>query len=69
VNSKPPDIASASVSDALAALHVNPEAGLTRAEVDVRRKEHGFNEVAEEREHPVRKFLRKFWESRRGCSN
>jgi len=38
VNSKPPDIASASVSDALAALHVNPEAGLTRAEVDVRRK-------------------------------
>jgi plasma-membrane proton-efflux P-type ATPase len=60
-NTKPPDIASASVPDALAALHVNPEAGLTRAEVDVRRKEHGFNEVAEKREHPVRKFLRKFW--------
>ena len=60
-NTKPPDIASASVPDTLAVLHVNPEAGLTRAEVEVRRKEHGFNEVAEKRGHPVRKFLRKFW--------
>ena len=44
-NAKPPDIASASVPDTLAALHVNPDAGLTHAEVDVRRKEHGYNEV------------------------
>ena len=44
-NATPPDIASASVPDTLAALHVNPDAGLTHAEVDVRRKEHGYNEV------------------------
>jgi len=34
-NAKPPDIASASVPDTLAALHVNPDTGLTQAEVDV----------------------------------
>lgn len=56
-----PDIASASVSATLATLRVNPETGLTRAEVDARRKAHGYNEVAEQREHPVRKFLGKFW--------
>src|SRR5512139_188559 len=60
-NAKPPDIASVSVPDTLAALHVNPDTGLTHAEVDVRRKEHGYNEVAEKRGHPVRKFLGKFW--------
>ena len=60
-NAKSPDIASASVSDTLAALHVNPDTGLTLAEVDVRRKEHGYNEVAEKKEHPLFQFLRKFW--------
>jgi len=58
---KAPDIAAGSVSDTLAALHVNPDTGLARAEVDVRRKEHGYNEVAEKKEHPVLKFLGKFW--------
>ena len=57
----PLDIASASVPDALAALHANPDTGLTQAEVDVRRNEHGYNEVAEKRGHPVLDFLRKFW--------
>jgi len=57
----PPDIASASVPDALASLKVNPDAGLAAAEVDVRRKEHGYNEVAVQKEHPVRQFLGKFW--------
>ena len=61
VNGKPPDIASASIADALAALHVNPDTGLAHAEVDVRNKEHGYNEVAETKGHPVLKFLRKFW--------
>jgi hypothetical protein len=42
---KGPDIASASVPDTLLALRVNPETGLTRAEVDTRRKEHGYNEA------------------------
>lgn len=58
---KEPVIASASLPDTLAALHVTPEAGLTHGEVDARRKEHGFNEVAEQKEHPVLKFLGKFW--------
>jgi H+-transporting ATPase len=60
-NAKPPDIASASVSDALATLKVNPETGLTHAEVDTRRKENGYNEVTEKKGHPVVKFLKKFW--------
>jgi H+-transporting ATPase len=47
--------------DTHAAPHVNPDTGLTRAEVDARRKEHGYNEVAEQKGHPVLKFLAKFW--------
>ena len=31
------------------------------AEVDVRRKESGYNEVAAQQEHPALKFLKKFW--------
>ena len=60
-NTKPPDIASAPVPDTLAALHVNPDTGLTHAEVDIRRREHGYNEVAEKKGRQVFKFLRKFW--------
>jgi H+-transporting ATPase len=60
-NTKPPEIASASVPDTLASLKVNADTGLTHAEVDVRRKEHGYNEVVEKRDHSVRKFLGKFW--------
>jgi H+-transporting ATPase len=55
------DIASASVPVTLARLHVNPEAGLTQTEVDTRRTEHGYNEVAEQRRHPVLLFFGKFW--------
>ena len=58
---KAPEIASASVPHTLAALHVNPETGLTQGEVDTRRQEHGYNEVAEQIGHPVLKFLGKFW--------
>lgn len=60
-DSKPPDIASASVVDGLSALDVNPETGLAQKEVESRRKEHGFNEVAETKGHPALRFLRKFW--------
>ena len=59
-NAKAPDIATASVPDTLAALHVNPDTGLTHAEVDTGRKEHGYNEVARKKGHPVLKFLGKF---------
>ena len=60
-HAKPKDTANASVSDTLAALHVNPETGLMYAEVDARRKEHGYNEVAEKKGHPVLAFFGKFW--------
>ncbi len=60
-SARAPDIASASLPDTLAALGVNPETGLTRADVDVRRKKQGFNEVAEQKGHPVLKLLAKFW--------
>lgn len=58
---KAPDIGTASIPDTLATLHVNPDNGLTRAEVDTRRKENGYNEVAEKKRHPVIKFLSKLW--------
>lgn len=58
---KTADIASASVPATLTALHVNPETGLTLAEVDTRRKAHGYNEVVEQKGHPVLMFLGKFW--------
>lgn len=58
---KLPDIASATVPETLAALRVNPETGLTRADVDDRLKKHGYNEVAEQKGHPVLKFLGKLW--------
>ena len=59
--SRTSDIASASAADTLASLNVKPESGLTSAEVDTRRQEHGYNEVAEQKSHPVLKFLGKFW--------
>ena len=68
-NATPPDIASASVSDTLAALHVNPETGLTHAEVDVRRKENGYNEVAEKKGARSSCFSASSGTCRRGCSN
>jgi plasma-membrane proton-efflux P-type ATPase len=58
---KAPDIATASVSDTLAALHVNPDIGLTHAQVAICRKEHGYNEVAEQKGHPLLMLLGKFW--------
>ena len=57
----PPDLVSASVSEILEALHVNPDAGLSRAEADARRNQHGWNEVAATKRHPILGFLRKFW--------
>jgi plasma-membrane proton-efflux P-type ATPase len=58
---KAPDIATASVPDTLATLHVNPDTGLANADVESRRKENGYNEVAEKQRHPIAEFLGKFW--------
>jgi len=41
------NLASAVILDTLAALHVDPEAGLTTGEANSRLKEHGYNEVIE----------------------
>ncbi|MDE2141291.1 MAG: plasma-membrane proton-efflux P-type ATPase [Elusimicrobia bacterium] len=57
----PPGISTASIPDTLAALKADPAAGLASADVDARRKEHGYNEVAERKEHPLLGFLSKFW--------
>ena len=35
--------------------------GLTHGAVESSRKKHGYNEVAEQKEHPLLKFLGKFW--------
>ena len=55
------ELASASVAETLAALHVDAASGLTAAEVSARRQAHGYNEVVEQKAHPVRQFLAKFW--------
>jgi plasma-membrane proton-efflux P-type ATPase len=60
-SAKAPDIAAATIPETLAALKVNPDTGLTHAEVDLRRKENGYNEVAGQKEHPLVTFLGKFW--------
>ena len=61
LNTNTPDFVTASVPDTLAALNVNSDTGLSHSEVDIRRKVHGYNEVAEKRGHPVLLFLSKFW--------
>lgn len=68
-NSKPPDIATASVPDTLAVLHVNPDTGLTNAEVDIRLKEHGYNEVAEKNPTRFSCFSASSGGCRHGCSS
>ena len=56
-----PVIVSASIAETLTILQVTIEQGLSRAEVDARRTTHGYNEVAVQKEHPLRQFLAKFW--------
>lgn len=68
-NSKPPDIASSSVPDTLSSLKVNPETGLTRAEVEVQRKENRYNEVAEKKATRSSDSFENSVESWCGCSN
>ena len=61
MNAKAPDIAFASIPDTLARLQVNAETGLTGVEAAARRKQHGANEVAVQKGHPLLAFLGKFW--------
>ncbi len=42
-------------------LRTNPAAGLSKLEVKERLELYGYNEVAVKKEHPLRKFFKKFW--------
>lgn len=53
--------ASGTIAETLEALHVDPQTGLTGAEIHVRRTQHGYNEVPERPGHPILRFLGKFW--------
>ncbi len=56
-----PEILSLSIPDTLAKLQVNPDTGLATSDVEARRGENGFNEVAQKKGRPVLVFLGKFW--------
>ena len=56
-----PDFVTSSITQILSFLRVNPDSGLTLAEIDLRRQEYGFNEVQEKRKKPVLAFIKKFW--------
>lgn len=58
---KPQDIVSMSAANTLTAINVSPDTGLFENDIDVRRKENGYNEVPEKKSHPVKKFLLRFW--------
>jgi H+-transporting ATPase len=55
------DTVDISVHETLASLQVDPDTGLARAEADLRRRDHGYNEVMAEKKHPMLQFLKKFW--------
>jgi len=50
-----------SVEEVLGELRVNPSTGLNDSEVAERIRRYGYNEVPEKKEHPLRKFAKKFW--------
>jgi len=54
-------LASASIPETLTALGTDLQTGLSRGEAYARLKSHGYNEVAEQKQHPLRQFLAKFW--------
>jgi len=56
-----PDIASLPIPDTLSALQVDPDTGLGREEAQHRQIKYGHNEFAEQKSHPMRRFLAKFW--------
>ncbi len=49
-----------SVEEVLRELSTNPSTGLSEAEVNERVKRYGYNEVPEKKEHPAKKFAKKF---------
>jgi H+-transporting ATPase len=53
-------------AETLKALGSNREAGLTGTDAGARLAAQGPNEVPEKRSHPLLRFARRFWASRRG---
>ena len=49
------------VQEALKSLGVDPAVGLRPSDVQSRLKEHGYNEILEQKSSPLLAFLRKFW--------
>jgi len=50
-----------SVEESLRTQQVDPARGLSQAEVQARRAQHGYNEVPEVKTSALRMFLKKFW--------
>lgn len=57
----PPDPGAQSAASAAAELETDLAAGLSSAEAASRLRAHGPNEIPEEAEHPLARFLGKFW--------
>jgi H+-transporting ATPase len=55
------DISSATVTETLSFLRVNPETGLAHSEIILRQQKHGFNEVQEKKKQPFLALIKKFW--------
>jgi H+-transporting ATPase len=51
----------ANITEAIAALQIRPDTGLTAAEVDAARQTYGPNTIAEHKKSPLVSFLAKFW--------
>jgi H+-transporting ATPase len=49
------------LEEAIKELKTDPEKGLSEAEAVKRLHDYGYNEIPEKKEHPVIKFLKKFW--------
>ena len=48
-------------AETLSALGANRQAGLSGAEVRVRREQNGLNDGNEKQAHPLAMFVRRFW--------
>ena len=60
-HAEPPDVASAPLPETLADLRCQPPTPGSRAGRWKPVVRYGYNEVAEQKAHPVLKFLGKFW--------
>jgi len=55
------NLAQAKAQEAVKLLRTNLDVGLTEAEVTIRLKQYGYNEVPEKKTNPLVRFVKKFW--------